>query len=621
MSKERIGSIKDHTPNFKIIIPRFDLATWHDYIEENFRNIDALFFNLFGINNYSGSWKQITEYKQGQVLFIGDDLDINGNVTEFSGRLVKVLVDHVTDNSDYFNVFYNLHPEYYELFADASTAQIYAQQAQSYKNETETLKNEADLIKSDVITKQNEINDTISAFTDDFSIKTEEIMQKVEEGKVIIAQKTAISTENVEKSRIWAEGEQEEVETLGGTLSSRGHADLAMAIANADEDVPIDASGLIALDVIKGEKGDPGKDFYDGYITNCITEIPQDIKLELNNGTLTLKAGSKVYVPNGVGKFDKVVISADEIIGQNGTVSGAFAFYRSDVNKCYSVASHHIYSGATAPSDTALTATWYDTTNKVIKVYDGSKWISNVAFPLCRFTNNNSSVTSIDQVFNGFGYIGSTVFALPGVKGLIPNGRNADGSLKNIEFTVSKVLTTTRAGTNNYLYIDKNLHFFNTNVVTYDQNDNYNLSSIGDRYCCEVGFIDGVSGAITSFNPKLPFRAIDRNDSSWIAQQAMPSGKHISLTPGASEATYTAPANGYFTFSVKSSSTNVAYATGAILSSDSEVALIRSHIWIPSNVSGNYTRGFLPCKKGQRLFLGYYNTTIDYLQFTYAEGE
>ena len=34
-------------------------------------------------------------------------------------------------------------------------------------------------------------------------------------------------------------------------------------------------------------------------VTNCITKIPQDIKLELNNGTLTLKAGSKVYVPNG----------------------------------------------------------------------------------------------------------------------------------------------------------------------------------------------------------------------------------------------------------------------------------------------------------------------------------
>ena len=32
-------------------------------------------------------------------------------------------------------------------------------------------------------------------------------------------------------------------------------------------------------------------------VSNCITNIPQDIKLELNNGVLTLKAGSKVYVP------------------------------------------------------------------------------------------------------------------------------------------------------------------------------------------------------------------------------------------------------------------------------------------------------------------------------------
>lgn len=35
------------------------------------------------------------------------------------------------------------------------------------------------------------------------------------------------------------------------------------------------------------------------YTTNRILEIPQDIKLELNNGILTLKAGSKVYIPNG----------------------------------------------------------------------------------------------------------------------------------------------------------------------------------------------------------------------------------------------------------------------------------------------------------------------------------
>ena len=54
------------------------------------------------------------------------------------------------------------------------------------------------------------------------------------------------------------------------------------------------------------------------YTTNRILEIPQDIKLELNNGTLTLKAGSKLYRPNGfeadgtTPKFDEVVITVDK---------------------------------------------------------------------------------------------------------------------------------------------------------------------------------------------------------------------------------------------------------------------------------------------------------------------
>ena len=55
------------------------------------------------------------------------------------------------------------------------------------------------------------------------------------------------------------------------------------------------------------------------YTTNRILEIPQDIKLELNNGTLTLKAGSKVYVPNGPGKFDVVTVPSD-VVFHTGTI-------------------------------------------------------------------------------------------------------------------------------------------------------------------------------------------------------------------------------------------------------------------------------------------------------------
>ena len=65
------------------------------------------------------------------------------------------------------------------------------------------------------------------------------------------------------------------------------------------------------------EETDPKQFLNKTQITNCITEIPQDIKLELNNGVLTLKAGSKVYVPNGfeadgtTRKFDEIVFDSD----------------------------------------------------------------------------------------------------------------------------------------------------------------------------------------------------------------------------------------------------------------------------------------------------------------------
>lgn len=119
-----LGTIKDYTPNFNLIIPEFNISGWHDYLEENFRSIDALFYNLFGINNYSGIWEKLTTYTAGQVVFIGED-------TNYSGRLVKVLVNHTTTNDD-FTTFFTNNPTYYELFADASTAQYYALQAKDW---------------------------------------------------------------------------------------------------------------------------------------------------------------------------------------------------------------------------------------------------------------------------------------------------------------------------------------------------------------------------------------------------------------------------------------------------------------------------------------------------------
>ena len=280
-----IGSVKDYTPNYKFIIPKFDIATWHDYMEKNFRNIDALFYNLFGINNYSGEWTKLTQYKVNQVLFIGEDKK-DGEDTEYSGRLVKVLQDHITDNSEYFNIYYEQHPEYYELFADAPTAQVFAQQAQqsaaeAKTSETNAKESETNSKSSEQIATQKateasgsastaqQIVDTfesnVNSYTESFNSNTESKLnaynandvektaafnqnytEKLQSFTINATEKTEIvnnlvqqaqtSATNVANSEqkakesennaeIWAEGTDEQVQSLGGEKSAKGWAE------------------------------------------------------------------------------------------------------------------------------------------------------------------------------------------------------------------------------------------------------------------------------------------------------------------------------------------------------------------------------------------------------------
>lgn len=124
-----IGQIKDYTPNCKFIIPRFDIATWHDYMEDNFRAIDALLFNIFSIHNYVGEWKNSTTYHVGEVLFIGED-------TSYSGRLVKVLVEHTTTSTGDFTYYYTRNPINYDLYMDEAGSVEAAQLAKDWAIKT-----------------------------------------------------------------------------------------------------------------------------------------------------------------------------------------------------------------------------------------------------------------------------------------------------------------------------------------------------------------------------------------------------------------------------------------------------------------------------------------------------
>lgn len=192
-----VGNIKDYTPNFLFNIPDFNVATWHDYIEENFRNIDALLHNLFGIQNYKGVWKTNTIYNAGDILFIGKDPD-----PYFAGRLVIVLKDNTsTAGFEYASEAIRAMPDHYELFADASTAQIYARLARDWACKTDgTVINAENIDTGEYSAKQN----------------------------AIFAQ-------------TWADGDSVDVAELGGTHSSMGAAGLSFGYAVAPEDVTVES--------------------------------------------------------------------------------------------------------------------------------------------------------------------------------------------------------------------------------------------------------------------------------------------------------------------------------------------------------------------------------------------
>lgn len=354
-------------------------------------------------------------------------------------------------------------------------------------------------------------------------------------------------------------------------------------------------------------------------VSNCITYIPQDIKLELNAGVLTLKAGSKVYVPNGVGVFDEFVIANDFTITNTAT-NTLFIFYDKSANLLRLRYSNQVYSGTTAPTS-EQNEVWYDTTNNIIKFSAdyGSSWSRQYSFPICICKSDTTGIISIDQVFNGFGYIGSTVFALPGFKGLAPNGRNADGSLHNNTVSVTSVITAQIGAYDTYVVLSNSaLYFYGYNVTVYLKDENRLYDTYANVYVPTDRFIAGqltqTSGVVKSFTPKTSFRAVDYNDSEYIANCAMPSENSVPVTLGASGASYKAPANGYFNFR----GMGTAFGQYAYIGDPyySGVAYERT-----THGNNDWIVGTIPVRKGQTIIINYNTGANNALYFIKAEGE
>ena len=377
--------------------------------------------------------------------------------------------------------------------------------------------------------------------------------------------------------------------------------------------------------------------------TNCITSMENNVLLNFYNTTLTALMGTKAYAPNGFEQdgvtphFDEITLLSDLVlnIGGSGWVDEPHMIVISnDGTSSFGYAFQDVFSGGSAPTTTGQYALWYDTTNNIIRrtTDSGSTWTNSpYSFPICTVINTNGACKSVEQIFNGFGYIGSVVFLLPGVTGLFPDGKNDDDTLRNLEVTSESVIIKnfTNLFSNPTLF-DYVLRLTNHGGTwkldliepaiegdyTYNSEENYWYYYTTKSYYCPFARVlhdkPANNSKILSFSGKQTIKIIDSSDTSFIAHQSSPSNKYIELSIGATGTQYTAPADGYFTY--RDSAANV----GAAILENTTTLLSNGMNAVSSTWPRRVT---IRVKKGDKVKLYYENGGTNQLfRFVYANG-
>lgn len=222
-------------------------------------------------------------------------------------------------------------------------------------------------------------------------------------------------------------------------------------------------------------------------VSDCILEIPQNIKLTLDNNVLTLKAGSTVVLTNK-SVYTTITTTQDYSTTLRTSVPDNkywASFSGSGITADWlSVSSTG--SGYALPEDNSKYNLFFLINNNYRSYYLWSNenqkwntWNNNGSYPLCILEKQNGSwnfakdSNGNDMIFNNMGYIGHHIFSFPNTKVLIPNGK-INNDYNSIEFTTNKLLInelpTSYTSSNRRIWINSSSLFTQTRseVETYD---------------------------------------------------------------------------------------------------------------------------------------------------------
>lgn len=203
------------------------------------------------------------------------------------------------------------------------------------------------------------------------------------------------------------------------------------------------------------------------------------------------------------------------------------------------------------------------------------------------FLNKTQVTNCILEAPNGVATSnGSTVTVKQGLKVLIPNGRNADNSLNNIEYTIEEDLSKTYANSSTYnallilqiepdgiaQYLPAQSSVLRGKISDIPQNFSgiYFDTDANTSYTYTNGIANNINTVIIasginnpgniSLETYYPIELVKRSDFSELAGLSAPSGNLIEYTLLASGKDYIAPVNGYFYLN-KAAGIQNAYAT------------------------------------------------------------
>lgn len=143
--------------------------------------------------------------------------------------------------------------------------------------------------------------------------KAEDVLLAADKVLGRVDEKTRQAGDYANKSRIWAEGDAPEVQSLGGDYSSKASAGLSYAYANAPYGVAVEDFAAQHNVTVQGEKGDKGEagqkgqDGHDAMINGqnmLFIEQGEGIIIDQNIDTLTISSEvTKDYVDNQIGSI------------------------------------------------------------------------------------------------------------------------------------------------------------------------------------------------------------------------------------------------------------------------------------------------------------------------------